>query len=167
MQWQRKPTASMESTVSEGGYVTSAVNASTRRGYFATAGLSSNAVSSSGGAGAGGGGLTMSVDHEDVHDGSYTNMALAAESRRASTKSRSYENVGGTSTAAGAGCVVMAASPIGSLQPISGPRFTKQASLPITITTVGRTSVGGAPCNDYMSTHESDVDMRHYNMPNT
>ena len=89
-------------------------------------------------------------------------MALAAESRRPSTKGRSYENVGATLTGSGASCVVMATSPVGTLQPSSALRFTKQASLPVTITTVGRTTVGGATCNDYMSTHESDVDMRHY-----
>ena len=158
LQWQRRPTASIESTVSDGGGVYAA-SAAMRRGYFATSGASNTFTAPTIVPPVGL--LTVSVDEPDMLDGAYINMGLAADSRRASTKSRSYENVSPLSSAmGGASCVVMATSPSagGSLQ----PRFTKQTSLPVTIAAAG----GRAPpsaCNvDYMSTHDSDVDIRQF-----
>jgi len=76
-------------------------------------------------------------------DGSYMNMGLA-DSRRASTKSRSYENVGSTSNTPNVVSTSAAA------------KFTKQASLPVAKPMI---------CPDYMSTNDSDVDLRHYTIP--
>jgi len=81
-------------------------------------------------------------------DGSYMNMGLA-DSRRASTKSRSYENVG-SSTAANTPNVAVLASVA------SSAKFTKQSSLPVAKPVM---------CADYMSTNDSDVDLRHYTVP--
>lgn len=75
-------------------------------------------------------------------DGSYLNMALA-ESRRASTKSRSYENVGSNADAVAAATVPTT-------------RFTKQSSLPVNKPML---------CPGYMSTNDSDVDLRRYKIP--
>jgi hypothetical protein len=112
----------------------------------------------------------LSVDCDDLtpaNDGSYTNMALSAESRRASTKSRSYENVGGNATA-GTACVVLTtpSDVPAPLLPSSSLRITKQTSLPVTITTVNR-PLAGPPgtSSDYMSTHDSDVNLRQFNIP--
>lgn len=164
LQWQRRPNASVESTVSEGGYMTS--SAAARRGCFANySAATGGSVSVTR--------TAMSVDCDDltpVNDGSYTNMALSAESRRASTKSRSYENVGGTSSinaTAGTACVVMATSDAPApLLASSSLRITKQASLPVTITTVNR-PLAGPPgvSSDYMSTHDSDVNLRQFTLP--
>ena len=144
-QWIRRPAASVDSTMSADG--------GRRLGV-----LKDRTVFNP---------LAMSVDIEDeLHDGSYTNMALAAESRRASTKSRSHENVGATSSginsSGGAAARIMAAAatPDGVLS----AKFVKQASLPVTVT------IGGRPvpaCYDYMSTHNSDVDMRQFTMTTT
>jgi len=85
----------------------------------------------------------------DPIDGSYLNMGLA-DSRRASTKSRSYENVG--STGANASNVAAALGPSTS----AAAKFTKQSSLPVAKPML---------CPDYMSTNDSDVDLRHYTIP--
>jgi len=79
-------------------------------------------------------------------DGSYMNLGLA-NSRRASTKSRSYENVGSTANAPN---VAVLASTSATA------KFTKQSSLPVAKPML---------CPDYMSTNDSDVDLRHYTIP--
>jgi len=83
-------------------------------------------------------------------DGSYLNMGLA-DSRRASTKSRSYENVGSTG---GANTSNVAAA-LGASTSATA-KFTKQSSLPVAKPML---------CPDYMSTNDSDVDLRHYTIP--
>ena len=79
-------------------------------------------------------------------DGSYMNMGLA-DSRRASTKSRSYENVG--STANPSNVAVLSTTS-------AAAKFTKQSSLPVAKPML---------CPDYMSTTDSDVDLRHFTIP--
>ena len=79
-------------------------------------------------------------------DGSYMNMGLA-ESRRASTKSRSYENVGSTANPANIAALASTSATA---------KFTKQSSLPVAKPMI---------CADYMSTNDSDVDLRHYTIP--
>jgi len=79
-------------------------------------------------------------------DGSYMNMGLA-DSRRASAKSRSYENVGSTANTPN----------VAILPSISATaKFTKQSSLPVAKPIL---------CPDYMSINDSDVDLRHYTIP--